>query len=305
MATFDQLDIEPTARQVYDAFLLGAPLVPVEGLFKRGQQYFLVCPVLDMKRSDGRTVQEWFDHSVRPAAHPIYLVKQRPEGSEELPPRTASEIADSYGVSRTLHSALRDLALLLPTGFPFIGVRVEEREMYVAVERELQPDEHAALAVLLSRIGDALPFHVEVTPVPTTAYKRPQGIELTPSRLVRSSLPKPLYDLVEDDEAFWRDNYQAAMRGELSLGKIVQAPLGLGEACLVGSTFVPENLRSYLSLYPKVVLTMPLAERVDAILEGLAVTRGELVSLAHLGHVHFAGASVHRPLRRRILHVDH
>ena len=82
---------------------------------------------------------------------------------------------------------------------------------------------------------------------------------------------------LEDDEEFWRENYRRVFDGRLSAADALAKPRhSAGEACVVGTTFLPENIRAYLSMFSKVVLVMPLAEKTDTVLGALGVDRRTL-----------------------------
>jgi hypothetical protein len=125
MAEFKDLDLEPRARLTFAIFLIAEPSALVEGLFEKDGSFWIVCPNLATKRADGKTIAEWFAYSVRPAAHPIDLTLRRPEGARLLQPCSPDEMADGYGIARSLDAERRFLAMFLPTGFPLDGIRVE------------------------------------------------------------------------------------------------------------------------------------------------------------------------------------
>lgn len=287
MAQFKDLDLEPRARLTFAIFLIAEPSALVEGLFEKDGSFWIVCPNLATTRADGKTIAEWFAYSVRPAAHPIDLRAKRPEGARLLEPCSPDEMADGYGIARSLEAERRFLAMLLPTGFPLDGIRVDDRELYVQVERELTAAETESLHAALDRTGEALPVHVEVTGGAPKAYKRGDGIDLTPVRLLSGTLPEVVRASTEEDEAFWRDNYRRVLRGQLPLAAIVSPRDPTAPACLVATTFPTENVRSYLSLYSSVVLHLPLADRVDSVLQTLGISRRDLLSLVSSGHVSF------------------
>jgi hypothetical protein len=285
MGGAETLDFEPIARQVYDDFLLSLSGVPVEGLFRRDGQYFIVSPALGMKRDEGRTVAEWFDAERRPLAHPIFLVDRRPEGAEELASRTADEVQSAFGVVRTANDIIRDLAVRLPLTFPLLSVGVEDRLLVITVSRPLDRSERVQLDSAVAATGAPLPLSVRVdggsTGLAGNGAVKAAKFELAPARL-RPDLPAAVRSFLEEDEACWRDHFRRAWSGDLTAEQLLgdgRRPAD-GSACLVATTFRPGNIRSYLSLYNTVVLVVPLEGRVEDALDGLGITRRELVELA-------------------------
>ena len=299
MASFADLDFEPIARQVYDDFLVSLPGVPVEGLFVLAGHYYIVSPSLDAKLDDGRVVGEWFARERKPLGMPISLVAVCPTGAEALAPRSAAQVQSAYGVVRTVDDAIRDLALRLPTAFPLLSVSVEERVLVVTTSRPLEAPERTSLDAALAAAGDPLPVEVRVVatgaPIAPLGAVKGEGLRLVPSRL-QADLPLVVRSFLEEDETFWRDNYRRAWSGDLTVQQVLGLERHPGESsCFVATTFEPGNIRNYLSLYNTVVLTMPLAERMERVLASLGVTRKEMLELVGKRLVRFvAPQSVER-----------
>lgn len=296
VADYQDLDFEPIARQVYDAFLVSAPGAPVEGLFRHERNFFIVSPAVGAAMPDGRTVQAWFDHSLRPLAMPISLVASRPVDSVEVRPRSRDELSDGFGIVRTRRDVARDLSVFLPATFPLLAVEVEERTLVVVVSRELDVTEERQLRAVVERRGDPLPLEVtirEVSEVPAVveSYMAPghsHSLEILPARRLPTTLSTRVRVSLEDDEEFWRENYRRVFDGRLSAADALTAPRhSAGEACVVGTTFPPENVRTYFSMFSKVVLVMPLADQTDTILDALGVSRSSLTELVSRGDISF------------------
>lgn len=284
---FRRLDFEPTARQLYDQLLILRPDVLVEGLFRRESNYYFVSPDTTSSGADGRSFQDWFENSFVPLGMPFHLVRERPEDSIELQPRSPREAADGHGVVRTWPDLQRDLALWLPRGVPYIDVREDDRTAVVRVGRALSDDETIDVERTFEQLGSALPFRVEVVPTGSNAKDwKVDRIELKPARLLSDAFPKAVRDAVADDDDFWR---QRAPAGLLNPGEKLVPPRtdAFESSCLVSTTFPPANIRSYLSLYSTVVLVAPLADQLDSTLKALGVQRKELVELARRRCVRF------------------
>lgn len=270
------IDFEPVARQVYDAFLVACPDVAVEGLFRLGNECFILCAALDSVRADGRTVRDWFENSLKPLAMRVELVSTRPPASVEVPMRSRAELVDGFGIVQSRRDVERIIALHLSSTFPFGDLTVVDRTLFVRVHRELVPSELRDLERVLELSGNALPFTVQVQASAATTWQRLPGgggLELAPARFLSSDHSGPVRRALEDDEAFWREHYREVFAGKLSVETALDRPrFERGGACLVGTIFPTHNLRAYLSLYSTVVLVMPLADNVEATLKSLGVT---------------------------------
>jgi len=172
-----------------------------------------------------------------PCGMGILLVKDRPEGAVELACRSAGQVADSFGVVRTRSTVLRDLALMLPTGFPLLSISVQNRTLVVCVSRALDDSEHTALAFTIAQAGDPLPVDVQVVQDELPAMTHAIGAELVPTRL-QGELPAAVRSFLEADEDYWRGQYRRVIAGSVRPKDILgERRFTENEACLVGTTF--------------------------------------------------------------------
>ncbi|WP_437652350.1 hypothetical protein [Sorangium sp. So ce1182] len=157
---------------------------------------------------------DWFNAELRPLGMPIFLVNDRPHDAVELSCRSAEQVASAFGVVRTRVTVLRDLALMLPTGFPLTFISAENQNLIISVSRELNEAENAALVCVLTDIGDPLPFKVRVTNEQPNPEPKPTGLELVPTR-IQKHLPTKVRAFSEADEDFWRTYYRRTVAGSL------------------------------------------------------------------------------------------
>jgi len=282
--------LEARARQVFDSFLVLQPDVPVEGLFRSGREYVIVSPAILSITSSGQTVKDWFQRDLRPAGMPMHLVDRQPALAEQLPPRTPKEALRGFGIVRASSDFIRDLALALPPGFPFVGMRVVGRTIVIGVARALSADEHGTLTAAFDAFGSVLPMEVEIDesrPLKEDVH-RIDALELRPARLLAPSTPHAIRDAVEADDDLWRQAMAMSSLADVASRMQNLTPWSdtRNTACLVSTTFPPANIRSYLSLYPRVILVAPLKESLAPTLAALGLTDKELLELARRGDVH-------------------
>jgi hypothetical protein len=288
VTSFNELDFEATARQVYDQFLVLRPQVAVEGLFRVGNLFYIVAPAADdVNSADG--LRYWFEQKLAPLAYPIELVGERPENSEEVPVRTRAEVLASYGIVRTRGGLARDLAVALPPSIPYVDAREEDRTAVVRVARPLEAAEAKILERVFEQLGTPMPLRIDAQPpaTPISAQRlqtRSGDLALLPSRMLDPAVPIAVRRMVERDEDVWRSRFVSS--GTLEPFAVPNSPSERAtRACLVGTTFAPANLRTYLSLYSTVFLVAPIAKFLDRTLAALGVPGADLLELTRMGVV--------------------
>ena len=298
------------ARWSYERLLLLQPHVGVEGLWKMGKHFFAVCPELDhgLKTEDGQSLDDWFRNSGRAVGSPIRLVSAPPKNAVRVQERTAVELAELLGAPLTVRDMFVELALTLPKEFPEFDFTTSPPNALVSVSRALTKKEEDELRAAFSKLGSALNLKIEVdSPRLSTPlqfyYKHGAGdIDLMPSRLFPRLLSQQLTRLWEDDEDFWIDHRVSVLASDLRDPKALlpSSFMRKGSCCVVNAAVFPtKNLRTYLTLYRRVIIVMPLDLRYREILSSLRVSEDELVELAKRGRVQFlVTQSPHRyPLR--------
>ena len=123
-------------------------------------------------------------------------------------------------------------------------------------------------------------------------------MNLVTSKRLAASFGAAARVALEEDEDFWMRNRTKLFTGEIGatdnlVPKAFKPDAG---SCLVdASVFRPANLRTYLSLYNKILIVMPLDMAYANALEALRATEDEVVELASRGRVQFLmPQSIHR-----------
>jgi hypothetical protein len=285
----DSSNCEGVAKWTLDRFLLLQPHVPIEGMFFDGATFIIVCPSLEQAvTTEGRPLREWFQRECRPAAMPISISHRRPPNARAVPIRTLAEIAEDVGQPRGLVDLFRDLSQLLTAPFPLVGVDEDERaNVIVLVARPLDGEERNSLDRACERLGFWFETNVEVRPEASPPRPADTALELVTTRALPPSVSRRVRDLAEADEDFWVDNRRELLCEASVSESLTRSPWEdvRGASCVVGTTFPPQNIRTYLSLYSTVVLIAPIAESLQQTLSALGVRRAELTELVARGHV--------------------
>lgn len=289
------------ARWSYEQLLLRQPETEFKGLWTDGDRYFAVCPGVDgsTKERGGKQLVKWFNSECRVAGVPITLVPEVPSGTAPVPPRGLNEVIENRGGLMTTRDLFVNLHFVLPAEFPNFALRNVARHGVATIEiqvaQNLSLEEHSELSKAIAKIGVSRPFSVSLLPglIPDELPFRsanPEGdIDLVPSRRVSSARFRNLRWLVEEDDDFWATN-RTKLLGERSTTEPTDALkkgfMNEGLGCYVdATTFLAQNLRSYLALYNTVYLSPPIGENPSEKLQALGATPQELVQLVRCGRL--------------------
>ena len=292
------------ARKSYERLLLFQPHIRVAGLWQKDYRFFVVCPDLQdgLLTHDGQPLNQWWNDSARVLGAPMELVSAVPEGAVRLPERDIDELADLRGTPLTIPDIETLLGVALPHGFPAFRLETVPPDAFLYVDTALSPAQTRLLYQHFEPIGADLHLNVIVDPVRSKSgapFAVPGvGMNLVSSKRLAASFGVAAKAALEEDEDFWMRNRTKLFTGEVDVtGDLVPLAFRPGAAsCLVdASVFPPANLRTYLSLYNKILIVMPLDTSYAKALEALRATEDEVVELANRGRVQFVmPQSVHR-----------
>jgi len=285
------------ARWSYEQLLLQQPHVTFQGLWRVGHMHYIVCPDIDSALTvDGKSLRAWFDGECRVMTAQVHLVPSCPTNAESVPERSASQRSVQAGAPRTKRELLVDLHLELSKDFPAFGIEYPGADVVLVTRQPLSDEERNEARTAYRHLGHFIPLQFKTDPTRDPDLEpfrfdsrlRIQGdIELIPSSRLAGRGGRALRFLVEDDEQAWVDS-----RRRLSTGVEVETsdmlPPGWSATgklgCLV-DVFIPENIRTYLSLYETVNLAMPLEGDFDRTLTALGIAPKELTTLVEHGRV--------------------
>ena len=288
------------ARYAYEALLIQQSHIDFGGLWVLGEMYYVVCESLAEKplTQDGRDLESWFDNSCRPVACPVRLVSEKPKGSLHVMARTVLELSQLNGEPITLAEFVREIFSILPREFPLVAVLDAPRKLIFKIERSISVEEENVLHIALDSLGVFLDVELEVVCAEDVlglkqsraSNGRVQSIELISSKYVVDGVPSNLLLAYEEDEDFWVDN-RVKVFSECENGASYlpdSFAQGTSSCFIDASAFVPGNIRRQLPYFRRVIMAMPLADELPAVLNGLRISEGELLELAARGRVQFA-----------------
>lgn len=284
------------ARWSYEQLLVQQPHIKFDGLWRVGYSHFIICPELDTARTtEGEALFEWFDNKCRTVTAPVEIVTSCPPNAERVPERTALDRALVAGAPRTRRAALVDIGLALPREFPPFTLDNPGGDVVLVTNRPLTDVEIAQAKSAYVSLGyySPLQFSVDLTRNPESGEFRfnvGQGdIDLIPSRRLANKVGRDLRFLIEEDEQFWVENRNPVLTTFHTMPNALLPSEWSSRrslSCLVDATvFQPNNIRTYLSLYETVYLTLPLADAFENNCAALGVTPAELLELVKSSRV--------------------
>lgn len=287
-------------QEIYERLYVGQPLLRVEGLWARGEHYYIVCPDADASTTDvdGTTPLETWLFENTFAMPPIDLVREAPAGARRVTPRPIDHALTLRGTSRISRDLFVDLALALGPAFPGFRFRSRADATEVHVERRLGDAELSTLERALTDLDEPIEFIIvhPSKPAPSPSepppfYRAPQGdVTLVPSRALGANVSLAVKRLVEQDEELWMSHRTKALAGREPLAVSSLLPdeewTGRGLNCVVDATSFPAaNIRNYLTLFDTVYLALPLGDGFDDALKQLGTTETELAGVLETGRV--------------------
>lgn len=288
------------ARYAYESLILQQSHIAFEGLWTDGIWYYVVCPLLNQYSVTGKgaPLSDWFDNSCRPVTSPVKLVNKAPEASTRVPERTAEELSQLHGEPLTISDLYREVISALPKKFPLISLTTELNKMVVYVCRSLSEDEKNALNITCENIKIDLDIEIRLDEGELSdgakhqkaPIKPPDTLALISSRALQKTGSTQLRNAYEDDEEFWIDKRLSLFSTEtLSSKEILPSSfVQKTSSCFINATvFPPKNIRTYLPLYQRVVIAMPLAESFENALQMFSTSKADLIELARRGRVQF------------------
>jgi hypothetical protein len=290
--------LRDTARWFYDHLVCLHPQLAFYGVWSQAHEFFVAVDASEMPlASDGRPLDDWIRwNRPMPLVVRVHL-GDPPPGVELLPRRDAFEAAWGCGRSRTLSSLWQDLTMWLPVDFPDFKLWDEPGRAFLEPAHPLSMPESDALAIALQRLGVGLSVEVVSPGTLETNFKHAEPLRsriyvakaesgqtpgtLLGARTLRArGFAKAVIDLADQDEAVWRsDGDQIWVDSALSAATFRSADQGSARCFVPASSFEPGDIRNYLSIYDKVVLSPPLETTQERVLAALGISTEELGQL--------------------------
>ena len=293
-------------RYSYERLILQQHHIEFNGLWYAGDKNpcYIVCEHLESapKTTCGKDLIEWFDRECRVMTSWVEIVSLADPSWIRIPERNSEELASLNGVPIRALEFPTYLDMFLPKDFPDLYlVKDTGRHTTIASEIELT-DEQKNIVKKVSRNITGI---MEVDFVLDTVERKQQraSIAKKPDQVIESDTilsyrtlrkhpqkySQQLLQKVEEDDDHWtqiRNNFwqQIDFRKEFILPESFQTER---KACLLDATGDIKNLRAYLLLYSKVIISLPHFDQTEILLQKMNVSRRELLELTRQGRVLF------------------
>jgi hypothetical protein len=284
-----------------EKFAILHPYIQINDIFKdENDEYYIYCPHIneDTIACDGSPISRWLEYN-KEILCPLKLTNKIIENSKKLIFkdffRSKDEKIDNFGTPGSLRSTEIELGNILPKDFPNFNLDYETETLIVNISddinidlenllidtvRNLQlPIKNLEIRIIESLNNITQPFRSNIM----------QGdLTIIPSRNLSSSFPVNLKNLWEEDQDFWVSNRKKIL-GTIESDKDKYIPKSLNfsnSSCIIdASTFVPDDIRNFLSIYNNVLIIFPLESYFISFLKGLGVNEKELIQLIEIDKV--------------------
>lgn len=290
------------ARSGYESLILQQPQIYFEGLWEVNDRYFIVCPSLTTSpiTSSGKQLADWFDNECRVIGSPVSLIQKTPPGATRVPERTAEELSLLHGEPLTISEVSREISNALSRQFPLLRMTSPKMILIIEVSREISNEEVIELEIALSNYKIDLNYEIVVRnscleeedkqDKKFNPYIGVDNLALLPSRMLPDAMPSEVRDAYAEDEEFWVD-HRVPLLASNDLGREAVLPHAFRaetSSCFIDATvFEPTNIRTYLPIYHRIIVAMPLQKELLKALNGFGVSKQELLELVSRGRVQF------------------
>lgn len=278
----------------YETFLLSQYHIPTNGLYYTNGKYLIYCPTIteDTKSLDGKNIHRWLN-DCKIIGTDISLANSLPEHAVKIDNHVNDAKSPGTGYLITNHDLKYEINLLIPGIFPDYEVRIANPVM-IAFSEEVTPEGVAELKDIFKK--NQFPFSYEFIYDPNAknnidVQKGQFASYIIPARQAKKQMGKLLAEMCEEDEDNWM-NDRAKILADVSSANSRDKYFDKKKfRCIVDCNIgVPSNIRNYLSLYDEICIVPP-AKNVDRALQGLAITKEELIRLAEMKKIHILAPS--------------
>lgn len=276
---------EAVARWFYNNFRLAFPMLDDDGLWSDEGSFSFVIRTGALKRAKLRkkAVEKWFEQN-RTIGAPIRLdIGDDSPLGRRVSEGTALERLVMFGFPRNRSDVEMALASELPSNFPGFAIRWRELGQFdLITEAGLTTEQKATLETTVFSLGLGLKVATTQASLPARGeFQSTRHLRYLPARLLPPNTPRAVRDRALEDEAIWR-----ATRSSVLTPTAVSAS-SISRIQVPSSSFSPQPLGAYLSIYDEVLLELPLQDRMEEALETLGLQKSRLLDLATEGRVRF------------------
>ena len=280
-------------REAFDRFLIDNYQVKSAELYKSGDQFYIFCSGVDdaeLSRlnkyvADHRQIGSW-----------VLVVKTLPPNATRVPSRTNTEVIELTGAFKSQYIFLSDLHLELNRILKSYKVVLQNPNVLIYHVDSITEEMKNILQKMVDRLGISFYYKFEkVEQLESITEQHFDDTNLVGDILVSRFSAKGYSSRVrvrlEEDEEFWVDNrIKVFTNPKLKKDELLPREWSFDcSKCLidVNTGSKEQNILNLLSIYEKIIFTLPFDDNFQQFLKALNVTKADLVTLVQKGRIQF------------------
>lgn len=278
--------VQHTAQWFYDIVQIQQYHLNFQGLFLSSDGFHVVVEGYNESTlaSDGQTLAAWVEEH-RPVTLRFMLADVAPPHGQVLDERSPFQRALNFGAPRNRSQVVAELGLRAGPAFPTFAVDFPGADLRFTSQHPLSPAQQSVLQAHLADLGSG----VQDTTFDVAAEVKGEEDSLAyvwpPAMALRARQPQAVVERYEEDEAFWLGQ-RAALLTESQRDLRFERPVA--SRCYVDGVFGAHNIRSYLTLYDRVIIQAPVEQGAQRLYADLHLSEHEVFDLARQGRLQFA-----------------
>jgi hypothetical protein len=227
----------------------------------------------------------------------LLLTQTIPNNAIKIRGRENYEVALSFGAPYT-NSELENLLFqyINKKLHPFkYNLELPSLYLKLSFPRQLTEDEKSEIETTLYSIG--IKYEIKyitdcnLLNISISERKHSDPLALIPNKILPNNIPTKLRNLHEEDEDFWLDNRSLILTSyDLEKDNVLPTSFNnKNSSCFVDAQVLkPDNIRNYLTIYERVIISYPLTGQDNDFLSHLKIPKHHLLELISRGRIQFA-----------------
>lgn len=297
MNYIDEYDIN-YSRYSFESLALAHPEMDIKGLWYCDFKYYVLIEkdgtLTESDLQEFEKIQE--DHRII-GSPKLLLTQTIPNNAIKITGRENYEVALSFGAPYTDSELEYLLFQYINKKLHPFRYKLELPSLYLELSfsKQLTEDEKAEIETTLYSIG--IKYEIKyitdynLLNISISEKKHSDSLALIPNKILPNNFPTKLRNLHEEDEDFWLDNRSLILTSyDLEKDKVLPTSFNNKySSCFVDAQVLrPDNIRNYLSIYERVIISYPLIGQDNDFLNHLKIPKHHLLELISRGRIQFA-----------------
>ena len=296
MNYIDEHDIN-YSRYGFESLALAHPEIDIKGLWHCDSKYYVLIEKDGILTEDDLKEFEKIQEEHRIIGSPKLLLTQTlPNNAIKIAGRENYEVALSFGAPYTDSELENILYQYINKKFhPFkYTLKLPSLHLVLSFPRKLSDDEKSEIGTTLYSVGIkyVIDYLIDdsLLNFELSEKRHSDALALIPNKALPKSVPTRVRNLHEEDEDFWLDNRSLILTSyDFEKSSALPTSFKKNSCCFVDAQiFKPDNIRNYLSVYERVVISYPLIGQDNDFLDHLKIPKQHLLELISRGRIQFA-----------------